>query len=80
MKPGDKVKTKYGAARVIELNPKPNKYFPYDSWKVKLDNPGRNFMGGICWIGGFETVIEPGMLSLFESEMERLEYKQGDLF
>ena len=80
MKPGDKVKTKYGVGKVIELNIKPSKYFPFDSWKVELDNPSRNLMGGTCWTGGFEKVVERGMLSLFASEIEVLEYKQGDLF
>ena len=80
MTPGARVKTKHGPGIIIRVLPKPNKYFPYDSWEVKLDNPGRNFMGGTCWTGGFEKVIEPGMLRLFESEIEILEYKQGDLF
>ena len=77
---GTRIKTKHGMGRIIKLLPKPNKYFPFESWEVKLDNPGRDLMGGTCWIGGKKTVFEPGILRLFKSEFEILEYKQGDLF
>ena len=75
------VKSRHGNGVIISIMPK-EKYFPYELYKIKLNNPGYNHQARTQHqIGYLEPVhYEAGIIFLFESEFETLEFKQKELF
>ena len=69
LKPGDKVKTRYGLGIIIEHLPKEHQK-DEERYMIKIDNPGRNLQARTHYPMGKPVHYEAGILFYFENGLE----------